>query len=460
MLKDVVIANKTYAKMNISDAGTLDDIAIKVIKQETPDFLLPIKMINIDGEIEIRYEIGEGTRLSYLPESMSKRELLLLLENMIRPFKTCNDWFLDYHNFYLDKDYIMIGKNYSSVRYVYIPDERYAQDDGGILNFFREFILNINLSDDPVYVMNLYRHLKEKDVSLVSMLDYIVQETMNHKNDPVAEKMTQRGEYRQKVNATATVSDNSVSENTKSKAKVETPVVNRREEPQNVAAQQEFGKADVKGDLINNLFGEVEEPKKEKAEKKTKEKKAAKESSKEKSTKGLFGGLFGGGKNNTDKVSQKPIQEAASQRNTVQAQPMPSSETKSYYEEEDVTFIGDIEVAVGDGTKLTLQLEEDRGYHFPQFIEIDLSRGHTTIGRFDKAGNAQSDYNFDASLSFISRRHFRIEKNGDQYRIIDLGSGNGTLVNDEPLVANMPYIIKAGDRIILSKNHRIVYRVC
>ena len=60
MLNDVVIGSKTYAKMTIEDASTLDDIAVKVIKQDLPDFLLPVKMVNIDGEIEVKYEMGEG----------------------------------------------------------------------------------------------------------------------------------------------------------------------------------------------------------------------------------------------------------------------------------------------------------------------------------------------------------------------------------------------------------------
>ena len=77
MLNDVVISNKTYAKLTVSDENVLDEIAVKVVKQDTPDFLLPIKMININGETEIRYEIGDGIRLSYLHEKMSKRDFLI-----------------------------------------------------------------------------------------------------------------------------------------------------------------------------------------------------------------------------------------------------------------------------------------------------------------------------------------------------------------------------------------------
>ena len=77
MLKDVVIANKTYAKLNIADEQQLDNIAVKVIRQDTPDFLVPLKMLEIDGEIELRYEMSDGLRLGYLPEAMNKKEFLL-----------------------------------------------------------------------------------------------------------------------------------------------------------------------------------------------------------------------------------------------------------------------------------------------------------------------------------------------------------------------------------------------
>lgn len=472
MLKDVVIANKVYAKLNIADAGKLDDIAVKVIKQDTPDFLVPFKMMSIDGETEIRYEIGEGTRLNYLPESMTKREFVLLLENMIRPFKTCNDWFLDYHCFHLDTNYIFVGKNYTSVKYIYIPDANYAQDEESVLDFFRDFVLNINLSDDPVFVMNLYRQLKERTATLVSVLDYISQgeaaggaatpaPEANYTN-PAPQAPVNR---EQPVKAFAPVNNAPVNAAPANNAPVNNFAASSAP-ASNANTSQEFGKADVKGDLISNLFGEEEDtPKSGKADKKAKvkEKNPPKEVAQKDKNKGFLGGIFGGGKS----AEKAPVQQNVQQRAPMQqAQPMqqsiptPQVQQNAFFEEEDVTFIAADEAPVNDGTKLTLQLEEDRGYHFPKFIEVDLSRGFATIGRFDKAGNAQADYNFEASLSFISRRHLRVEKLGDQYRVIDLGSGNGTLVNNEVMVTNMPYAVKAGDRIVFSKNHQIVYRVC
>jgi ABC-type multidrug transport system ATPase subunit/pSer/pThr/pTyr-binding forkhead associated (FHA) protein len=47
----------------------------------------------------------------------------------------------------------------------------------------------------------------------------------------------------------------------------------------------------------------------------------------------------------------------------------------------------------------------------------------------------------------VSRHHARIEWLESQVHLTDLGSANGTLVNDETLAPNLPYPLKAGDTI-------------
>lgn len=465
MLNDVVISNKTYAKLTASDENVLDEIAVKVVKQDTPDFLLPIKMININGETEVRYEIGDGIRLSYLNEKMLKKEFLILMENMIRPFKICNDWLLDYHKFYLDSDYIVVGKNYADIRYIYRFDDNYVQDEQSILSFFGEYILKINLSDDPEYILNLYRRTKERNTTLTSLLDYIAQENLNVKEN-TADKKLQKKEKEKKPAVDIIGIKESISngwENKKAELMNEIKIEEKAKAETSYKASEEFGKDDVKGALINNLFGEEidEKPKKkEKAGKKIKE---------QKSNKGFLGGFFGSKKGTVDKTTESAAEKNVRKQDIFpeKVQQVYSSDFRSVnasYEAdptiEDATVIESVEVRESSAEKLVLQLEDDRGFHCPKYIEIDLHKGYATLGRYDKAGNAQADYNFEASLSFISRRHCRIEKKNGQLVIIDLGSGNGTLVNDVALAANMPWPVNRGDRIILSKNNRITYRVC
>ena len=103
------------------------------------------------------------------------------------------------------------------------------------------------------------------------------------------------------------------------------------------------------------------------------------------------------------------------------------------------------------------QLENSSGYQLPGLIEIDMSKGYATIGRYDKAGRGQSDFNFDASMSFISKTHLRLEKLNDSIQVIDMNSGNGTYVNGTKIVPNIPYTISKGDFICFSS--KVTYKI-
>lgn len=475
MLQDVVIANKTYVKLNISSEEQLDSIAVKVIKQDTPEFLLPIKMININGEIEVRYELGSRMRMGYLSESMTKQEFIILLEGLVKPFKICNDWFLDYHNFYLDKDYITVGRTYSDVKYVYIPNQSYGNDEDKIMDFFKNFILNINLKDDPMYVMNLYRRLNERGASLVSIMDYIANDINEESTNaqfsapplsktpaslPEQEKIETAGGWGNILSKASSKEEETKTSSTESMSTSST----------SESSGVEFGQNDMRGGLINNLFGEKEEeiPKKKFgfSTKTGKEKKTAKETPKEtpKNKGNKSGGFLSGflsGKKSAGEKQKTGVEQLIS---TPQQQTKQETEpvmVVPYQDDMDNTFIADEDEPASVGNKLVLQLDEAGGYQFPKYIEIDLNRGFATIGRYDKSGNPQGDYNFDASLSFISKRHLRIEKRGEQCFIIDLAfDKNGTMLNGDVLAANMAYPITSGDRIVFSKKHRITYRVC
>src|SRR5262245_32328944 len=53
----------------------------------------------------------------------------------------------------------------------------------------------------------------------------------------------------------------------------------------------------------------------------------------------------------------------------------------------------------------------------------------------------------------ISRKHARIEGEAPNYSITDLGSTNGTLVNDHPLTPNTPRRLNPGDKITVGPHH-------
>ena len=470
MLKDVVIANRTYAVLHLADQRELDEIAMHVIRQDTPEFLLPVRMMEIDGEVELKYEVSEGIRMSYLPEQMTKKEFLLLLEKMLRPFQECSDWFLDCHNFYLNKNYITVDKHYTAVKYVYIPAGSYAHTEEEILKFFGDLILYTKLTDDQAYTLELYRYLNEKDTTVLSLLERIISQKPEREPEAVSASTSNKEEirnrvaglFRQYADIGQPVPDGNIVQQRMEGNRVESEV------PSSVS--DDFGKEDTQKKLIDQLFGndgkEKEKPaKKEKtAKKEKKSKKEDKPVSGEKERKGFLSGILGGKKKEepeyvplqpqiyTPPRSEEPYYTPVKAVSAVQ--------TDIESDENTVIFDDDLQENPSDGSRLFLELEDGHGYHFPKYLELDMGRGSVTVGRYDKAGNAQADYNFDASLSFISRRHFRIERSGQGYCITDLQSGNGTMLNGEALAANMPYPLNRGDRIILCRKQQITYRVC
>lgn len=76
-----------------------------------------------------------------------------------------------------------------------------------------------------------------------------------------------------------------------------------------------------------------------------------------------------------------------------------------------------------------------------------LDRERVTIGRAPDCDIVILDRQ-------VSRYHVRIERDEEGYLLRDLGSKNGTLVNDEP-VRGQPYRLRDGDEIVLATALRI-----
>ena len=518
-LTDVVIAGKSCTKLVVPEGEALDEIALKVMRQDCPGFLLAVKTMVIDGELEIRYELSDGIRMSYSAMKLNKEEFIALLQSMLTPFRICNDWFLDYHNILLDLDYILVGKDGTSVKYAYIPLAGFSQSESDIGKFFEDVIFNIEITDDPNYTLTLLRDYRISGYNLMVLLDALSE--ASQKRAPQA-----AGSYDKK--------GNNVSRNVETARKQNTDQVNNNPQEtggkikntfngardtgikatQKGTAQQmeesrpgtslnkagnssrpgvdngEFGKEDVAGGLIGNLFGD-EDDQEEESSRSRKNKKEAKteKPSKEKQQKGnglrdLFKGKAKTPEQNAFVVKEdKKRTEARENEDWISMALANGGQTGGQiagqtggqiggqtnrgrdqvkavnnYEDDKTIIFDDYEAT--DNSILRLQLIDSGGYKCPKLIEIDLQKGYATVGRYDKNGNKQADFNFDASLSFVSRRHFRIETDNDQWRIIDLGSANGTYVNNEELTPNIPHPLTSGDRIMISMKQRLVYQVC
>lgn len=81
----------------------------------------------------------------------------------------------------------------------------------------------------------------------------------------------------------------------------------------------------------------------------------------------------------------------------------------------------------------------------PSRVEIAVNKNSFIIGKSASAADGVVSFNHK-----ISRRHCRIDSDGQQYKITDLGSTNGTKVNGLRLEANRPQFLNNGDVIRLA----------
>lgn len=83
----------------------------------------------------------------------------------------------------------------------------------------------------------------------------------------------------------------------------------------------------------------------------------------------------------------------------------------------------------------------------------DVNAGSTIIAGSSDTCNINLHRYLRGNLKLISRRHFRITDLPDEgYALFDLGSLNGTSVNDRLLRPGSPCFLRGGDVIILARN--------
>jgi len=85
------------------------------------------------------------------------------------------------------------------------------------------------------------------------------------------------------------------------------------------------------------------------------------------------------------------------------------------------------------------------------FGQVDLGPTPLTIGR--TPGNQ-----LVLAEPKVSSHHAEIRPQGQDYAIVDLGSTNGTFVNDQRLASNVPSMLRTGDTIVIGDT-RITYEV-
>jgi pSer/pThr/pTyr-binding forkhead associated (FHA) protein len=83
--------------------------------------------------------------------------------------------------------------------------------------------------------------------------------------------------------------------------------------------------------------------------------------------------------------------------------------------------------------------------------EYPLRGESTLIGRQGGQLPVDLDIGFYDPEGYVSRNHARITVTQRRYQITDLGSSNGTFVNEKRLTPHVPRLLSHGDQIRLGR---------
>lgn len=496
-----------YLKLCCTPQEQLDEIAIKVIKNDTPDFLMPIHVLKVNGAVEFRYTMGNQTALKYKDLVLNKVQFLQLFRSLLYPFIEGNDWMLDYHCYCIDSNYVFIDKNGKDVLYMYIPADTCRNTDDEILEYFKEIVNRVTVEDDSAFLLKLYQSFSRGNVTLKELYQMVDQELQiggtvqaasasirqERVTEPVASKKMMTSTPVEKNTTSSPASGTNVVQSgqtiqqqpqQKSESvsaaksvlgifggKSETPVQekksglfglgkkNARETDldvlNNVASIPSVD-TNAQDEVINALFGTSDK----KAKKK--EKSAEKKKEKEKS-----GGLFGSKKKATSPMMtsqsqlQQPSVNAANVSSSVSEMQQLIQAIVPNYEYTQVDTDGEvtqIEGVYAENSSQYLDSMNDGMSGIPERIELNFSKERITIGR-QSSDVRQPDIVFSAEYKRVGRMHACIQRENDKYYVVDLGSANATVLNDEILVPNQPYLLKNNDVVGFVAAHPIKYRV-
>jgi len=486
MLKDTLIANKSYAVYSVDKQDVIDETAISVIRNDCPGFLLPMTVTSMNNSKEFRYEIMGGIRLDYASLNMKKQEAVNFLINLISPLSDCADWFLDYHNFLFDKKYIIINNDYNQAKYIYLPCASQKTSDSEVMEFIREIVVNMEITDDVSYANGLLKTIYNRDTTIFTLLKKLKSEHSqvsqnNFEPIPEPKKEFVPEPIKEVVNIVEEAAPAVQQEVKKALGKINLFGKNEEDKPKqqdNIfgampGEEVDFGNNQAMNDLSNNLFGDDFAPPKEKAKKAKKEKvkkeKAPKPAKEPKEKKSMFG--FIGKKQPqanldfevtpqifTSQQENRPMPKPTPEP-PVAYEPRPANDSYDYNYDDRTEIEDDFEEDTSKGFMLQLESRSIKGA--PLTILLNLGNGPKVVGRMDRNNPNSCDIALDPALTFVGRRHMRFEQDADgQVYIIDLDSKNHTYLNGTQMLPNHRYPVNKGDSVMISQKHRLTYRIC
>ncbi len=379
--KSITEAAGNYLIYSAGTESDFDRIAVKMLASDLPSFLAPVKIMNMYDECIVKYETGRYKNIASLKMRMSKNECCTLIYNLIYPMIVCGEWFLDYHKFFLQKDYILCDSETFDIRYIYMLDKNFYNSDVDIMNVFRDIFKNTDIIDDKDFKINLLQILLGDGFSINSLYEMIIDIRKSRKEPP--KNITAPSANPNRVN-----NGSKFLKDENKNVLLEKHILKKTVESPDISFDDE-------SDDIVGLF-------------------TPKEKNKPKTN--IFSGLFG-----KNKASGKTVSVSETAKN----------------EENDYTVI----TGVNDETdydktcilRAFLNLESSEIGNCPASIPIMIENDESvTIGRkSSNPGIVNADIEFPSDCTKISRKHCRVRFENGVYSICDLNSGNGTFVDGQ-----------------------------
>jgi pSer/pThr/pTyr-binding forkhead associated (FHA) protein len=90
-------------------------------------------------------------------------------------------------------------------------------------------------------------------------------------------------------------------------------------------------------------------------------------------------------------------------------------------------------------------------------IELPQLTGIVHLGKPNDRTPPDIDLSGYPNSEIVSRIHANIRVEGDAYYVEDIGSSNGTYVNNNPLTTGSRHRLRSGDRIALGKGDKVSF---
>lgn len=428
----------------VIDETIFDDISTNVVTNNSPYFLPKFSLTQKNGDMIISYDVTNYMSASFFSATLSVENFIKLMTNIMNPFDEISDWFIYPSQLCLNLEYIFIKKDNFDVKYTFVPE--YSNND--FLSEFKELILtvlgNCNITGDSNFQAEIYKYLAINKFNIDEFKEIL--ENYESKNDKnVTNVKIQHNDIpKAKPKNKAVFMTNSEGKISVATENKNTPQINNNvQKNKNPKVNKD---SSLKYDIESLQFGnnsnnsDIDD--------------LINSSLKGSNKKGF--GLFSSKKNQeqldtsekeTNKATNNQvIGGAVEKRFDIPASiPISNVKVKPKFLNDNITEIVDENEDSG-AYSLSLIANVDA----PKTINLSFNGNKFVIGRKDKNGMYNSDFHFSDNIRSISRQQACFSIEGDSLLLMDLGSANGTYVNNQKLQPNSKIQVYLGDTISFS----------